>query len=138
MKINKKLFVERRVGGKSVIVPIEKDNKLNLGDKIKVRIEIRVDRDMEYVHLKDMRASCFEPVDYISGYRYKAGLGYYQEIKDAAMNFFIDYLRKGTYVFEYDLIVAQKGDFSNGITSIQSMYAPEFSSHSEGVRVVVK
>jgi len=65
-------------------------------------------------------------------------LGYYQEIKDAAMNFFIDYLRKGTYVFEYNLIVAQKGDFSNGITSIQSMYAPEFSSHSEGVRVVVK
>ncbi|MDY0314228.1 MAG: alpha-2-macroglobulin family protein, partial [Bacteroidales bacterium] len=112
LKINKKLFVERRVGGKSVIVPIEKDNKLNLGDKIKVRIEIRVDRDMEYVHLKDMRASCFEPVDYISGYRYKAGLGYYQEIKDAAMNFFIDYLRKGTYVFEYNLIVAQKGDFS--------------------------
>jgi len=138
LKIDKKLFVERRLGGKSVIVPIEKDNKLNLGDKIKVRIEIRVDRDMEYVHLKDMRASCFEPVDYISGYRYKAGLGYYQEIKDAAMNFFIDYLRKGTYVFEYDLIVAQKGDFSNGITSIQSMYAPEFSSHSEGVRVVVK
>jgi uncharacterized protein YfaS (alpha-2-macroglobulin family) len=65
-------------------------------------------------------------------------LGYYQGIKDASMNFFIDYLRKGTYVFEYELIVAQKGDFSNGITTIQSMYAPEFTSHSEGVRVTVK
>ncbi|MDR2010634.1 MAG: hypothetical protein LBQ22_09150 [Bacteroidales bacterium] len=138
LKINKKLFVERREGGKPVIIPVENDGKLSVGDKIKVRIEIRSDRDMEYVHLKDMRASCFEPVDYISGYRYKSGLGYYQAIKDASMNFFIDYLRKGTYVFEYDLVVSQKGDFSNGITTIQCMYAPEFSSHSEGVRVSVE
>lgn len=138
LTINKKLFVERREGIMPVIVPIEKDAKLAVGDKVTVRIEIRVDRDMEYVHLKDMRASCFEPVDYLSGYRYKAGLGYYQGIKDASMNFFIDYLRKGTYVFEYELVVSQKGDFSNGITTMQCMYAPEFTSHSEGVRVTVK
>lgn len=138
LTINKKLFVERREGIMPVIVPIEKDAKLAVGDKVTVRIEIRVDRDMEYVHLKDMRASCFEPVDYLSGYRYKSGLGYYQGIKDASMNFFIDYLRKGTYVFEYELVVSQKGDFSNGITTMQCMYAPEFTSHSEGVRVTVK
>lgn len=138
LTINKKLFVERREGVMPVIVPIEKDANLTVGDKVTVRIEIRVDRDMEYVHLKDMRASCFEPVDYLSGYRYKAGLGYYQGIKDASMNFFIDYLRKGTYVFEYELVVAQKGNFSNGITTVQSMYAPEFTSHSEGIRVTVK
>jgi uncharacterized protein YfaS (alpha-2-macroglobulin family) len=138
LKINKKLFVERKKDGKTVIVPVENDGKLAVGDKVKVRIEIRSDRDIEYVHLKDMRASCFEPADYISGYRYKSGIGYYQAIKDASMNFFIDYLRKGTYVFDYDLIVSQKGDFSNGITTIQSMYAPEFTSHSEGIRVVVE
>jgi len=147
--IKKQLFVERREGDKLVIVPIETNNAgampagalratpIQIGDKVKVRIEIRVDRDMEYVHLKDMRAACFEPVDYLSGYRYKSGFGYYQSIKDASMNFFIDYLQKGTYVFEYNLRVSQKGEFSNGITTIQSMYAPEFTSHSEGVRVVV-
>jgi len=138
LTIKKQLFVERRQNDKSVIVPIENDGKLQIGDKVKVRIEIRVDRDMEYVHLKDMRAACFEPVDYLSGYRYKSGFGYYQGIKDASMNFFIDYLQKGTYVFEYELRVSQKGEFSNGITTIQSMYAPEFTSHSEGVRVVVR
>jgi hypothetical protein len=137
LKINKQLFVERRSGNQTVIVPIENDGNLNVGDKVRVRIEIRTDRDMEYVHLKDMRAACFEPVEHLSGYRFKAGFGYYQGIKDASMNFFIDYLRRGTYVFEYDLRVSQKGDFSNGITTIQSMYAPEFTSHSEGVRVVV-
>ena len=140
LTIKKQLFVERREGDKTVIVPVgaNSNSPLNVGDKVKVRIEIRVDRDMEYVHLKDMRAACFEPVDYLSGYRYKSGFGYYQGIKDASMNFFIDYLRKGTYVFEYDLRVSQKGDFSNGITTIQSMYAPEFTAHSEGVRVTVK
>jgi uncharacterized protein YfaS (alpha-2-macroglobulin family) len=137
--INKQLFVERKAGDKTVIVPVGAENlpPLQTGDKVKVRIEIRSDRDMEYVHLKDMRAACFEPVDYLSGYRYKSGFGYYQGIKDASMNFFIDYLQKGTYVFEYELRVSQKGDFSNGITTIQSMYAPEFTSHSKGVRVVV-
>jgi uncharacterized protein YfaS (alpha-2-macroglobulin family) len=139
LTINKQLFVERKAGDKTVSVPVGAENlpPLQIGDKVKVRIEIRSDRDMEYVHLKDMRAACFEPVDYLSGYKYKSGFGYYQGIKDASMNFFMDYLRKGTYVFEYELRVSQKGDFSNGITTIQSMYAPEFTSHSEGVRVVV-
>ena len=93
---------------------------------------------MQYVHLKDMRAACFEPESVFSGYRYSGGLGYYQSIRDASMNFFISYLNKGTYVFEYPLVVSQKGEFSNGITSMQCMYAPEFSSHSQGIRVKVE
>jgi uncharacterized protein YfaS (alpha-2-macroglobulin family) len=92
---------------------------------------------MEYVHLKDMRASCFEPVNVLSGYRYQGGLGYYEATKDASTNFFIGWLPQGTYVFEYPLRVTHEGNFSNGITSIQCMYAPEFSSHSEGIRVEV-
>ena len=114
------------------------ESELKTGDKIRVRIELRVDRPMEYVHMKDMRASAFEPVDVLSSYKFKAGLGYYQSTKDAATHFFFDYLPKGTHVFEYDLYATQKGDFANGITTIQCMYAPEFTSHSEGIRVQIK
>ena len=78
-----------------------------------------------------------EPVNVISSYKYQDGLGYYETTKDASTNFFFSYLRRGTYVFEYTLFVAQKGNFSNGITTIQSMYAPEFTAHSEGIRVNV-
>jgi hypothetical protein len=78
---------------------------VKVGDKIKVRIELRVDRDMEYVHMKDMRASCLEPVNVLSSYKWQGGLGYYETTKDASTNFFFDYLRKGTYVFEYALLV---------------------------------
>jgi hypothetical protein len=88
--------------------------------------------------MKDMRASGFEPINVLSTYHYQDGLGYYQATKDAATNFFFDYIPKGTYVFEYDLRVQHKGNFSNGITTIQCMYAPEFTSHSEGIRVKVE
>jgi uncharacterized protein YfaS (alpha-2-macroglobulin family) len=138
LKLEKKLFVERNSPTGPVIEPVTESTQLRIGDKVNVRIELRVDRDMEYIHLKDMRASAFEPVNVLSVYKYQGGLGYYEATKDASTNFFISYLPKGTYVFSYSLIASQTGDFSNGITSIQCMYAPEFSAHSEGFRVVVK
>jgi uncharacterized protein YfaS (alpha-2-macroglobulin family) len=90
---------------------------------------------MEYVQVNDMRATAFEPVRSTSGYNYKGGLGYYQNITDVSTDFFIQYLRKGTYVLEYPVVVTQRGMFSNGIATIQSYYAPEFAAHSEGLRV---
>jgi len=132
------LFKEIKTDTGKKIEPLAAGASLNPGDKVTVRMELRVDRAMDYVHMKDMRAACFEPTNVISQYKYQDGLGYYESTKDASTNFFMDRLNPGTYVFEYSLKVYHKGDFSNGITSIQSMYAPEFSSHSEGVRVKVE
>jgi hypothetical protein len=137
LRLKKQLFLENNTATGPVIVPVTDKTQLKPGDLIKVRIELRVDRQMEYVHMKDMRASAFEPVNVISQYKYQDGLGYYESTRDAATNFFIGYLPKGTFVFEYSLRVTHDGDFSNGITTIQCMYAPEFTSHSEGVRVKV-
>jgi uncharacterized protein YfaS (alpha-2-macroglobulin family) len=119
-------------------MPLKNGADVQVGDKVMVRIELRVDRNMEYVHMKDMRAACFEPLNVLSNYKYQGGLGYYEATTDASTNFFFNWLNKGTYVFEYPMVVTNKGDFSNGIASIQCMYAPEFSSHSEGIRVKVK
>ena len=88
--------------------------------------------------MKDMRASGMEPVNVISGYKWQDGLGYYESTRDVSTNFFFNYLGKGTYVFEYPLFVTHTGNFTNGITTIQCMYAPEFSAHSEGVRITVE
>lgn len=138
LKLAKQLFLQTNTASGPVITPINENSRLKPGDKIKVRIELRADRDMEYVHLKDMRAAGFEPLNVLSGYRYQDGLGYYESTRDAATNFFISFLPKGTYVFEYPVVVSHYGDFSNGISSIQCMYAPEFTSHSAGIRVSVK
>lgn len=138
LSLKKQLFIERNTDRGPVLTEIKAGNELQVGDKVKVRIELRADRDMEYVHLKDMRAACMEPVNVLSAYQYQGGLGYYESTKDVATNFFFSYLRKGTYVFEYPVFVTAKGNFSNGISTVQCMYAPEFSSHSEGIRVKVK
>lgn len=119
-------------------MPITVEDKIKVGDKIKVRIELKVDRDMEFVHMKDMRASALEPVNVLSQYKWQGGLGYYETTKDAGTHFFFDYLPKGTYVFEYSLHASVTGNFSNGITSIQCMYAPEFTAHSEGMRITIE
>lgn len=137
LKLSKKLFIEKNTPTGPVLIPVNDGDSLHIGDKIKVRIELRADRDMEYVHMKDMRASCMEPVNVLSGYKYQGGLGYYETTKDVSTNFFFGYLNKGTYVFEYPMFVTHAGNFSNGITTIQCMYAPEFTAHSEGVRVNV-
>jgi len=138
LNIVKQVFREENTESGLVLKAVTEKAPLEPGDKLIVRIELRVDRDMEYIHLKDMRASGLEPINVLSGYKWQGGLGYYESTRDVATNFFIDYLPKGTYVFEYPLRVTHKGDFSNGITSVQCMYAPEFSSHSEGIRIKVE
>jgi uncharacterized protein YfaS (alpha-2-macroglobulin family) len=137
LSINKKLFVQKNTETGTVLQPVNDGNELKVGDRVKIRIEIRTDRNMEYIHLKDMRAASMEPVNVLSSYKWQDGLGYYESTRDASTNFFISYLPKGTYVFEYPVNISHTGNFSVGIASAQCMYAPEFTSHSEGIRVNV-
>ncbi|TSA30039.1 MAG: hypothetical protein D4R67_01015 [Bacteroidetes bacterium] len=168
LTLGKEIFLENNTEAGPVLVPITNDelrmtndtsfhhvtmspsHHLEIGDKLIVRLIVTVDRNMEFIHLKDMRAAGLEPVSgnispahqltsspALSGYRYQDGLGYYQSTTDLATNFFFDYLPKGTWVFEYPLVVNNAGDFSTGIATIQCMYAPEFSAHSEGRRIEI-
>jgi len=138
IKFNKKLFIKQNSASGPVLKEITTQTPIKVGDIVTVRLEISIDRNMEFVHIKDMRASGFEPVNVQSGYKWKGEFGYYESTRDAATNFFADYMRKGTYVFEYDLKANNAGNFSNGITSMQNMYAPELSAHSEGIRVNIQ
>lgn len=137
LKLKKELFIVKNTDNGPVITPISETTELKVGDKVRVRIVLKSDRDMEFVHMKDLRAAGFEPINVISSYKWQEGLGYYESTKDVATHFFFDFLPKGTFVFEYDLRVSLNGQFSNGITTIESMYAPEFRSHSNGMNVKI-
>lgn len=142
LDVEKLLFVEKPDASGAKLNPITEDSPLKVGDKVVVRLTVRADRDFEFVHLKDMRAASFEPVQThgsasLSGVKWQGGTIYYQTSKDASTNFYFDVLPRGTYVFEYAVFVNRTGDYSNGITTIQCMYAPEFTSHTAGVRVKV-
>ncbi len=136
LKLKKTLFTKVSTKKGPTLEPVK--GALQVGDELVVRIELRVDRDMEYVHLKDQRGSGTEPVNVISRYKYQDGLAYYESTRDTASHFFIDYLPKGTYVFEYSTRVQLRGEYQTGIADIQCMYAPEFGSHSESLALIVK
>jgi uncharacterized protein YfaS (alpha-2-macroglobulin family) len=136
LKLKKTLFTKVNTAKGPTLEPVK--GALAVGDELVVRIELQADRDMEYVHLKDQRGSGTEPVNVLSGYKYQDGLAYYESTRDTASHFFIDYLPKGTYVFEYSTRAQQRGSYQTGLASIECMYAPEFNSHSESLPLVVK
>jgi hypothetical protein len=136
LTLKKTVFVKRETKSGPVIEPVK--GILEVGDLLTVRVELRTDRDMEYVHMKDQRGSGLEPVNVLSQYKYQDGLRYYESTKDTATHFYIDYLPKGTYVFEYQLRVQHRGKYQNGMAHIEGMYAPEFNSHSDSVMLEIK
>ncbi|RWX02291.1 alpha-2-macroglobulin family protein [Flavobacterium cerinum] len=138
MNVQKELYIKTNTAKGIELLSITKDKPLKIGDIVTVRLIISNSEDLEYVHLKDMRASAFEPSDVVSGYKRTSGISYYQSTRDAATHFFFDDIERGTYILEYDVKVNNAGEFSNGITTIQSMYAPEFSAHSKSIQVTVK
>ncbi|WP_226064645.1 alpha-2-macroglobulin family protein [Kaistella polysaccharea] len=137
LSITKELYKKVKTVNGEELVKIAENSPLKVGDKVTVRMILNTDRNMEFIHLKDMRAAGFEPLNVISGYEWKNGFGYYQSTKDASTNFYIEYMPKGKYVFEYDYICNASGIFSNGITTLQNYYAPQMNAHTKGTKVTI-
>ena len=136
LKLKKALYVKKYTKKGPEIVPVR--GAVEVGDELVVRIELRTDRDMEYIHMKDHRGSGTEPVNVLSRYKYQDGLGYYESTRDTASHFYLDYLPKGVYVFEYSVRVQHRGEYQTGMTNVQCMYAPEFNSHSQSIGLKVE
>ncbi|UOE41987.1 MG2 domain-containing protein [Chryseobacterium suipulveris] len=137
ISITKELYRKVKTANGEELQKITPQTPLKVGDKVTVRMILNTDRNMEFIHIKDMRAAGFEPLKALSGYEWKNGLGYYQSTKDASTNFYIQYMPKGKYVFEYDYICNASGTFSNGITTLQNYYAPQMNAHTQGTRVTI-
>jgi len=137
ISITKELYKKVKTVNGEELQKISADTPLKVGDKVTVRMILNTDRTMEFIHIKDMRAAGFEPTDALSGYQWKNSLGYYQSTKDASTNFYIQYMPKGKYVFEYDLVSNAAGKFSNGITTMQNYYAPQMNAHTKGTNVTI-
>ena len=136
LKLTKSIYKKVYTKKGPVLEPVK--GALEVGDEMVVRVTLRTDRSMEYVHLKDQRGSGTEPVNVLSRYRFQDGLYYYESTRDTASHFFIDYLPKGVYVFEYSVRIQHRGTYQTGMAQIQCMYAPEFNSHSQSFALEVK
>jgi len=138
LNLSKKLYLINKKDTGAKLKEVTETTVLELGQTVRVRLIVKAQSNMEFVHLKDMRASGFEPMDVISEHKRQDGIRYYQTTKDTATHFFFDKIKQGTYIIEYDLRVNNKGSFSNGISTLQSMYAPEFSGNTAGMRVTIE
>jgi len=130
LKIEKRFYVRKLTAQGPTLAPVR--GPVRVGDELAVRLVLRVDRDMEFVHLRDQRPSCVEPQDVLSRRLWRDGLSYYMSVRDSAVHFFIDYLPKGTYVLEYRVWARHRGVCQSGYALVECMYAPEFNSHSAG------
>ena len=130
MSISKEYYVYAQDGS------LHKTDAFKVGDKVKVRVIIKTNKDMDYVTLTDERAACFEPVDQLPGYRNEDNTWFYQETKDSQTNVFINSLNKGTHIIGYDVWVTNPGEFTSGIATIQCQYAPQLSAHSAGKTII--
>jgi len=126
ISISKEYYVYAQDGS------LHKTDAFKVGDKVKVRVIIKTNKDMDFVTMTDERAACFEPVDQLSGYRSEDRTWFYQETKDTQTNVFINSLDKGTHIIGYDVWVTNPGEFTSGIATIQCQYAPQLSAHSAG------
>ena len=138
LRLERQLYRETRTAAGPQLQKISPATPLRVGEVLVVRLVLRTDRALEYVQLKDQRAAGLEPINQRSGYRYQNGLGYYESPRDAATNFFLSAVPRGTHVFEYRLRASQAGNFSGGLSQAQCLYAPEFGATSAGGRLVIE
>ena len=134
--IKRELFVETVDDKGKKLVPVT-NQALKVGDKLTVKITFTNEQDMSYVFVKDLRAAGFEPIEQVSHYEYNDRMSYYQSNTDTDMEFFIEFLPKGTHQLEYSMFVTKEGYLNNGYALIQCQYAPEFSAYSDGMKVRV-
>jgi len=107
------------------------------GTRARVRLEVKSDRQLSYVELKDYLGTGFKPVKVLSGYQYQSGVSWYQAREPESVLFYIAVLPKGRHILEYEVLIEQAGNYFGGYAEAQSLYAPEFRAWSNSSRVKV-
>ena len=136
--VSRKYFKRENTGKEFVLKPLAEGQLLQPGDEVEVQLSIRAKHAAEYVHLRDPRAAGLEPEKAVSRYKWDLGLGWYEETRDSATNFFFEWLPQGEYTFKYRLRANIAGIFRVGPATLQSMYAPEFNAYSAGAIMKIK
>lgn len=137
LSVSRTLYVKKVSTSGEVLTLVDTKNTVKIGDKLVVRLTVKADRDMEFIHLNDKRAAGFEPESVLSGYVFKEKLYYFESSSDVGTDFFIDFLPKGTFIIDYPVKVNAEGAFMLGTSTIQCMYAPEFGSHTKGDKIYI-
>jgi hypothetical protein len=121
--------IESSASGITVKREILTNGPLKVGDRVKVRITIESERDLDFVQVIDRRAACMEPVQQLSGYRN----GAYCSPKDYSTNYYYDMLSKGKHVIETEYFIDRVGRYESGTCVVQCAYSPEYRATAKSI-----
>lgn len=128
LRAERRYFIKTKHEGQVRLVPIEEVQALKVGDILVTQLYIRLERDMDFVRLRDPRLGCTEPTEQLSHYQWGAGTSYYYEPRDTETNFYFDRLDRGEYRLEYEQHLVRAGRYQIPSAQLQSMYAPEYTA----------
>lgn len=129
INVSREYFLIKKQEDEVQLRPVKDLSEVSVGDEIKVRLTITTDSAFEYVHLQDPKPAGFESDELLSGWSWTT-VRSYRENRDAATNFFINWLPNGTLTLDYILRPTVPGQFHALPAQVQSMYAPQFGAHS--------
>lgn len=117
-------------------------NRLSAGDNVRVRLTVRVARELAYVLIEDPLPAGFEVTDRM----FNGDFDYYSwtywwaaaDARDDRIAFFIPRLSAGTHTLEYTARASTPGVYRVLPTTVQPMYAPQLRGESAGATVEVR
>ncbi len=117
--------------------PIRDGGRVESGDLIEVKITVESDNTFEYLMFEDYKPAGFEPEEVKSGYLYDNGTWFNMELRDEKVAFFLDRLRQGRQVLDYQLRAETPGTFRVLPHRGQAMYAPRVRSISDSYELTI-
>ena len=133
ISIAKTMFVQR--DGTWALVGA--DTNLKVGERVKVQLTVKTERQFSYLTITDERPAAFEPADQLPGRVFVDGIFAYRENRDKATNIYIDTMPPGTWLISYEVYCGFAGDYCSGIATVTSDMAPSLTAHSSGSTISI-
>ncbi len=137
LNVSRRYLLKYTENGIEKVREILPEEEIPVGAEIEVRLTLQTASAFDFVVLTDPKPAGFENTELLSGWSWDI-LPTYREYRDASTHFFLDRVPAGEYSFSYTLRPTLQGEYHILPAQVQSMYAPEFSAHTDGGKIYIK
>ena len=130
LTLTREQYLVTTEGGRDVLRPLEEGEQLPIGARIRTQLVIKLKQGLDYVKISDPRPGYAEPVEQKPFYPSIRYGNAYVVPRDGRTDIFVDRLTSGTTELYYDQWVTRPGVYSGVVTTLESLYASEYSAHT--------
>lgn len=118
--------------------PTEYGMPVDSGVRVRVDLEVKANKAVEYVMVEDLKPAGFEAVQLESGPKVCNYRCSHAELRPDRVALFLTELRVGTTTLSYELRAEVPGKFAALPARMEAMYAPELQATSDEMRFEVR